>query len=59
MKTFTLLLIWLSYIWGVSYSFHLFPWVKDTMEWWYIPHVLTVIVIGIPFVLLSGEIEKL
>ena len=28
-------------LWGFFFSFHLFPWVEDTMEWWYIPHLFT------------------
>ncbi len=28
-------------VWGFFFSFHLFPWVDDSMEWWYLPHFFT------------------
>lgn len=28
-------------VWGFFYSFHLFPWAKDSFEWWYLPHLIT------------------
>jgi hypothetical protein len=58
MKTFIQLLIWLTYIWGACYTFYLFPWTKDVVEWWYVPHVFTLALVSIPLIHLSILVDE-
>lgn len=44
-KLFTVCLIVVP-IWLSAFTFYLFPWGQD-MEWWYIPHALTAIIIPV------------
>lgn len=56
MKVFIVTLIWLIYVWGVGYFFHLFPWSNQDFGWWYVPQIFTVIAFGIPFTLLTNKV---
>ena len=58
MKYFLITLIWLAYIWGSAYTFFLFPW-GVVMEWWYVPHLFTLLSAVPPFIKLSEEIIKI
>lgn len=32
----------LAATWAAFYTFKLWPWSRDTLEWWYIPHFISV-----------------
>lgn len=36
--------------WCSFYSFHIFPWIPETVEWWYIPQLFTVIAINVLYI---------
>jgi len=33
----------LAMVWASCYSFELFPWSRGDMEWWYLPHLATIL----------------
>jgi len=39
--------LWLLYIWVSAYTFTLWPWPKESLQWWCIPHLYTLIVIAV------------
>lgn len=40
-------------VWGLFFSFHLFPWEGSGLKWWYIPHLATSLCIAAP-IIVSG-----
>lgn len=46
----------LAMLWASCYSFELFPWSADYMEWWHLPHLATILAAN--WIVLVWAIER-